>query len=33
MRVAGKHLVAKREAVEGHHQGDADLFAVRPVIA
>jgi hypothetical protein len=31
--VAGEHLVAQREAVEGHHQGDADLLAVGPVIA
>ena len=31
--VAGEHLVAQREAVEGHHQGDADLLAVGPMIA
>ncbi len=31
--VAGKHLVAQRKAVEGHHQRDADLLAVRAVIA
>ena len=33
VRVAGKHLIAQREAIEGHHKGDADLLAVRPVIA
>ena len=33
VRVAGEHLVAQREAVEGHHQGDADLLAIRPMIA
>ena len=31
--VAGEHFVAQRKAVEGHHQGDADLLAVGPVIA
>ena len=31
--VAGEHLVAQREAVEGHHQGDAHLLAVGAVIA
>src|SRR5262249_16848946 len=31
--VAGEHLVAQREAVERHHQGDADLLAVGAVIA
>ena len=30
--VAGKHLVAQRKAVKGHHQRDADLLAVRAVI-
>jgi hypothetical protein len=33
VRVAGEHLVAQREAVEGHHQSDADLLAVGAVIA
>ena len=31
--VAGEHLVAQRKAVEGHHQRDAHLLAVGPVIA
>lgn len=31
--IAGEHLVAQREAVEGHHQGDADLLAIGPVVA
>ena len=31
--VAGKHLVAERHAVTTHHQSDADLLAVRPVVA
>jgi hypothetical protein len=33
MGVAGEHLVAQGKAVEGHHQGDADLLAVGTVIA
>ena len=31
--VAGEHLVAQREAIEGNHQADANLLAVGPVIA
>ena len=31
--VAGEHLVAEWEAVEGHDQRDADLLAIGPVIA
>jgi hypothetical protein len=30
--VAGEYLVAQREAVEGHHQGDADLLAVGAMV-
>ena len=33
VHVAGKHFVAEREAIEAHHQRDAHLFAVGPVIA
>ena len=33
MGVAGEHLIAEREAVEGHDQRDAHLLAVGPVIA
>ena len=33
MGVAGKHFVAEWEAIEGHDQSDAHLFAVGPMIA
>ena len=31
--VAGEHLVAQRHALARHHQADADLLAVRPMVA
>src|SRR6266446_808880 len=31
--VARQHLVGQRQPLRGHHQGDDDLHAVRPVIA
>ena len=32
MGVAGKDLVAQGEAVKAHHQRDAHLFAIRPMV-
>src|SRR5208283_3693587 len=31
--IAGEHLVAERDAVPRHHQADADLLAVSPMVA
>src|SRR5208282_809052 len=31
--IAGEHLVAERHAVPRHHQADADLLAVSPMVA
>ena len=33
MSVAGEHFVAERKAVKGHHERDAHLLAVGPMIA
>jgi hypothetical protein len=30
--IAGEHLVAQRDALARHHQPDADLFAVGPMV-
>jgi len=30
--IAGEHLIAKRKAIEGHHQGNQDLLAVGPMV-
>ena len=31
--IAGKHLIAERDAVARHHQADANLLAVGPMVA
>ena len=33
MSIAGEHFVADRKAVEGHDKRDADLLAIRAMIA